>query len=120
MEYKFTVHGKVPSKSNSYKIITIAGHSSLAKTPAVKKFESDFYIQCPCRGAKIKGYFSIEIDVYHENMRPDIDNGSKVLLDCLQACKVIENDRYCVDLHMRKLVDKTDPRIEITLKTVDL
>ena len=50
-----TIQGKLPSKSNSYKIITFAGHASLAKTKALKEYEKAFYLQCPCRGADIKG-----------------------------------------------------------------
>lgn len=61
-----------------------------------------------------------EVDVYHENMRPDLDNGFKILLDCLQSCKTIKNDRQCVEIHARKLVDKLNPRIEFTLEEVIL
>lgn len=124
-EYRFTVRGKVPSKSNCYKIITIGGHASLAKTSAVKAFEREFFMQCPYRSLKkteftIPGKFLACIDVYYENDRPDIDNSSKVILDCLQSCGVIKNDRNCVDLHIRKLVDKVNPRIEIHLEDIQL
>ena len=54
-QYTMTIQGHVPSKSNCYKIITIAGHASLAKTKALKDYENAFYLQCPCRGADIKG-----------------------------------------------------------------
>ena len=43
---KQTIFGTVPSKSNCYKIIKLGNHASLAKTPALKKYENDFYIQC--------------------------------------------------------------------------
>ena len=117
---RMTIQGKVPSKSNSYKIISFGGHASLAKTSALKEYEKAFYLQCPCRGAMIDGYFTIEIRVFHENNRPDLDNAMKILLDCLQSCNVIKNDRYCTEIHAYKFVDKNNPRVEIILKKVEL
>ena len=34
--------GKVPSKSNSYKVVTIKGHGSIAKSEEMKSYESGF------------------------------------------------------------------------------
>lgn len=110
-----TIQGKIPSKSNSYKIITIAGHSSLGKQKVLKDYEQSFFLQCPLRGKKIAGYFKLVVDVYYENMRPDLDNCLKILLDCLQQCKAIKNDRLCTEIHARKLIDKHNPRIEFEI-----
>jgi Holliday junction resolvase RusA-like endonuclease len=110
-----TIQGKIPSKSNSYKIITIAGHSSLGKQKVLKEYEQSFFLQCPLRGKNIAGYFKLKVDVYYENMRPDLDNCLKILLDCLQQCKAIKNDRQCTEIHARKLIDKTNPRIEFEI-----
>lgn len=113
---KVIIRGKIPSKPNSYKVITFNGHGSIAKTDAVKRYERDFYLQCPLRGRMISKYFRLDVDVYYENMRPDLDNCFKVLLDCLQSCKAIKNDRFCVEIHGRKLRDKDNPRVEFTLE----
>ncbi|MDR0431063.1 MAG: hypothetical protein LBH58_11360 [Tannerellaceae bacterium] len=43
---KQIISGQVPSKSNSYKIITLNNHGSLAKTAALKDYERSFYLQC--------------------------------------------------------------------------
>lgn len=117
---EMTILGKVPSKSNCYRIITLYGHGSLAKTKALNDYERNFYMQCPYRDAMIEGYFSVTIKVFHENNRPDIDNAMKVLLDCLQSCKVIKNDRQCTEIHAYKFIDKTNPRVEITLNEIEL
>lgn len=117
---KQTILGKLPSKSNCYKIVTIGRHASLAKQKVLKDYEKTFYMQCGIRDLNIEGYFKLNVDVYHENMRPDLDNGFKILLDCLQSCKTIKNDRQCVEIHARKLVDKLNPRIEFTLEEVIL
>lgn len=120
MTYKQTIRGKIPSKSNSYKIITLHGHGSLAKTRALKAYEQAFYLQCGLRGINLKCYFKLHVDVYYENMRPDLDNSFKILLDCLQQCKVIQNDRQCVEIHARKLIDKANPRVEFEIEEVNL
>ena len=39
-----TIHGKCPSKSNCYKVVTISGHGSLAKQEALKEYEKSFYL----------------------------------------------------------------------------
>ena len=119
-QYTMTIQGKLPSKSNSYKIITFAGHASLAKTKALKDYENAFYLQCHFRGADIGGWFVLEVKVFHENNRPDLDNGLKILLDCLQSCKVIKNDRQCTEIHAYKFVDKTNPRVELTITEIEI
>ncbi len=43
---KQIIYSQIPSKSNCYRIITIKGHGSLAKTKALKDYESSFYLQC--------------------------------------------------------------------------
>ena len=120
MSAAFTIYGQVPSKSNGYKIITISGHSSLAKTKALKDYERKFYLQCPLRGEEIGEPFAIDMDVYYNSNRPDLDNAFKIVLDCLQLCKAIKNDRYCYEIHARKLVDKVNPRIVLSItKLID-
>lgn len=113
---KVIIRGKIPSKANCYKVVTIGGHGSLAKTQAIKDYEQTFYYQCPIRGLMIERPFKLDVDVYYQSNQPDLDNCFKVLLDCLQECKVIKNDRYCLEIHGRKLIDKVDPRIEFTIE----
>lgn len=115
-KYHQVIYGKILSKSNCYKIITLGGRGSLAKTQALMTYEKSFYLQCSLRNLNLKGLFMLNVDVYHENMRPDLDNCFKVLLDCLQMCKVIKNDRQCVEIHARKLIDKHNPRVEFIIE----
>lgn len=115
---KQTIYGQVPSKSNCYKIVTISGHGSLAKTPALNAYEKDFYLQCKTRNQNLKRLFELEINVFNGSQRPDLDNAFKVVLDCLQACNAISNDRNCVKIVAQKFVDKKNPRIEFELTEV--
>lgn len=117
---KQVIYGTCPSKSNSYKIITVNGHASLGKTAALKKYEQDFYIQCnKYRDANIDGYFEFYMDVYYPNQRSDVDGSLKAVMDCLQKVKAIKNDNKCVKLVIRKFLDKANPRIEFIIKKVD-
>lgn len=113
---KQIIYGAAPSKSNSYRIITIHGHGSLAKTQATKKYEEQFFMQCSLRNANIDKRFKLTIDVYFNSDRPDLDNSAKVVLDCLQSCKAIKNDRLCAEIHARKFVDKVNPRVEFEIE----
>lgn len=119
MMHEQTILGNPPSKSNSYKIITIGGHSSLGKTSALRKYENDFFLQCGYRDRHINGFFELYVDVYFSSNRPDLDNALKCLLDCLQGCKAIKNDRNCVKIVAKKFIDKNNPRVEFTINEVD-
>ena len=117
---EFTIIGQTPSKANSYKIITIHGHGSLAKTKALTEYEKAFYIQCPIRDLNIDGFFKVEFDVFFTTLSHDIDNAAKILLDCLQSCRAIKNDNKCVELKMRKFKDAANPRCVIRIEEVEL
>ena len=108
-----TILGQVPSKSNGYRI----GNNRLFKTVQLKEYEVSFEWQIrKHKGQMITEPFEIWIDVYFQSNRSDLDNAAKVILDCLQSTGIIENDRLCSVLVMRKHIDKLDPRIEIELK----
>jgi len=120
MTHEQVIYNNPPSKSNSYRVITLNGHGSLAKTDALKRYERDFYLQCGAyRNKNIKGFFELYIDVYFSSNRPDLDNALKSTLDCLQACKAITNDRNCVKIVANKFIDPVKPRLEFTIKEVE-
>lgn len=119
MKHEQVIYAQPPSKSNQYRIVTIHGHGSLAKTAAMKEFEKKFYLQCGAyRNRGIKGFFELYCDVYFQSNQPDLDNSLKGLLDCLQVCGAIKNDRQCVKIVANKFIDKLNPRIEFTLVEV--
>lgn len=121
MEYDWqTILGQAPSKSNCYRIVTLAGHGTLAKTPALKKYEEGFFMQCGSyRNLNIDKLFEFHCKVYYSSMKPDIDNSLKVLLDCLQKVKAITNDNRCVKVVAEKFVDKDNPRVEFKIITIE-
>lgn len=117
IEFTGKILGNAPSKSNCYKIITLGKHASLAKTPALKKYEESFFWQIgSLRDKMIDVPFEFYIDVFYPSKRSDLDNVFKVVLDCLQKCKVIKNDNNCSLILGRKFIDKENPRIEFKIK----
>jgi Holliday junction resolvase RusA-like endonuclease len=113
-----TILGQVPSKSNGYKI----GNNRLYKSKELKEYEHFFLLKMLEHRylflEPIKEKFSIEIHVYFQSNRSDLDNAAKIILDCLQTCGVIENDRLCYELKMKKFVDKDNPRIEFQITEI--
>lgn len=119
MKHEQVILGQPPSKANTYRIITINGHGSLAKTQALKSYEEKFFLQCGAyRNKNIQGFFELYVDVYFHSNQSDLDNILKETLDCLQSCKAIKNDRNCVKIVANKFIDKNNPRIEFTIVEV--
>ena len=101
MTHEQVIYGQPPSKSNQYRIITLHGHGSLAKTSAMKAYEKKFYLECGAyRNRNISGFFELYVDVY------------------FQTCNAIKNDRNCVKIVANKFIDRVRPRIEFTIKEV--
>jgi len=115
---KQIILGHVPSKSNSYKVIKIKGHGSLAKTDILLNYEKAFFFQCSHYRNKMIGLFEIEVDFFFRSMASDLDGGFKIIMDCLQNSRAIKNDNQCVRIVAQKFVDKDRPRVEFSLKAV--
>jgi Holliday junction resolvase RusA-like endonuclease len=110
-----TIYGKVPSKSNNYKV----GKGGFYKSKQVSVFETDFKMQCKVyRDANIDGEFEFYLDVYFKNPASDLDGAFKGVLDCLQQVNAITNDKNCKMIFARKFTDKKTPRIEFEIKTI--
>ncbi len=132
-EIKYTILGNVPSKSNCYRIVTFkskdpekTGFSTLAKTKELRQYEKDFAKQWVNRGM-ISVDFKFEMDIYYPSKRSDLDGCLKVILDCLQpktekrpfGVGAIENDNLCQDIHIRRNIDKSNPRIEFVITPIN-
>lgn len=65
-----------------------------------KKWRKDagYFIKIP--ETPIDKPFSLAIALKRQNMRQDLDNRSKAILDCLQHYQVIKNDNLCERLTM--------------------
>ena len=69
------------------------------------------------RGAPMKGPLSLSITIYAATDRLfDSDNKLKLLQDALTGI-VWEDDSQIIQHHIRKAVDRKDPRVEMTVET---
>lgn len=108
---KTIIRGVAPAKSNSYRI----ARNRLFKTKEMQAFEQSFYQQCTIKDKFIEEH-AIHLAVYYDNKRSDLDGVMKGILDCLQKTFTIKNDNKTVIIVAQKLIDKSDPRIEIEIK----
>lgn len=118
---RIVIAGKIPAKSNTYRIAYGRGGRTLVKGDAAAGYEQSFWWQCPLHGKPdaplIAGKFRLEIDVYFHKWACDLDNSLKIILDIMQRpCYIIANDNQCVEIHARKFVDAANPRIEFTVE----
>ncbi len=69
-------------------------------SPTYKKWRTDagYFIKTP--SAPIEKPFALYVALRRQNMRQDLDNRSKAILDCLQHYGVIKNDNLCERLTM--------------------
>ena len=119
-----TIFGQIPSKSNSYRIVTFRSkdpnkpsYAHLAKTKDLVKYERDFKLQCmKYRNANIEGEFMLFVDVYFRRAASDLDGCFKCLLDSLQDIGAIKNDNKCIRIVANKYIDAINPRIEFTIE----
>lgn len=77
------------------------------------------------RARPIVGLVEMTIHVYQTDRQRDTDNNLKPILDALEGCFVYEKDNVVEEIHIRRFVDKENPRIEIWARpfntvTVDL
>lgn len=78
-------------------------------------YDADFQRQW-VRTETIYTEFELSAKVYFRSAMSDLDNSLKGLLDNLQRVEAIKNDRNCVKIYAEKHIDKTNPRIELTIK----
>jgi Holliday junction resolvase RusA-like endonuclease len=115
---KAVVKGKVPSKSNQYKVVRRGSFCQFYKSKDVKDFEKSFADQISKLVSKLSigdEKFAFVVDAYFANERADLDGVFKVTLDTLQDLGVIGNDKNCYHIQATKHIDKKDPRIEFEI-----
>jgi Holliday junction resolvase RusA-like endonuclease len=109
----FVIHGNIPSKANTYKM----AQGFFYKDKKVVQYEKDFAKQVTSMAKNkfgIKDCLSVELICYLKNKNHDLDNASKIILDCLQKNEVIPNDRQVYKLTMIKIISKTE-RVNISI-----
>lgn len=86
----------------------------------IREYEKSFCLQCKkYRGKRISGRFKLFIRVWHGNIRFDLDNALKTILDCLQMVEAITNDSLCFEIHAEKRIDRRNPRVEFGMEEIN-
>lgn len=67
------------------------------------------------RSKIIKGKVDVDAHFFFER-ESDLDNRLKALLDLLQECLVIQNDKQVYSILATKDFDKKNPRVEVVLR----
>jgi crossover junction endodeoxyribonuclease RusA len=114
---KITLEGTPPSTSQIYKYCMrgnfISGY--MTAQGKQKKEEYAWEMKIQYKGKLLEEEFNLEIDFYFpDKRRRDIDNFNKLIFDA--GTEIIwKDDSLIKELKLRKFIDKTNPRVEITL-----
>lgn len=115
------IYGQVIAKANNYQAVPGKdGQKRIIKNERIREYERSFCLQCKkYRGKRISGRFKLFIRVWHGNIRFDLDNALKTILDCLQMVEAITNDSLCFEIHAEKRIDRRNPRVEFGLEEIN-
>ena len=124
---RLSVPGQPPRKSNSRRIVSLknkGGGSSprLIKSKEALLYEDVFRLSTLRQrdlmlGSKTK-LLRVEGDVYYRK-RFVADLSIELVLDCMTKCGIIADDRYVVEIDIRKRWANDDGGIELTVTEID-
>lgn len=113
-----TIHGRIPTKKNRYRISRNGG---FFKPKDVTDFERMFGKEVAAqRVGMVRGPFRISVELLVGEHEPDLDGAVTTILDCLQLCEVIANDKDAVMIQASKKGGRgTMPGARITINRYD-
>jgi len=110
---RILILGQCASKSNSRRIVMRGRKPISIKSASAFEFCEAFERQCPQFDSPMLGDIRMDCTIYYRSGRSDLDD--TLVCDLLQKCGVIQNDRQLKCKVLRGAVDKSQPRVEITL-----
>lgn len=125
MEYRLTIYGRLPGLNDMIE----ADRRDRRAGNRLKQESQDtirLYILRDLKRLKIEKPVELHYCFYEPNRRRDLDNISgyahKVTQDALVASGVLKNDGWANIVGMQDsfYVDSKNPRIEVTIKEVDI
>ncbi len=112
-----TITGQLFSKSNSRQIVMNkrTGKPMVIKNAKAIKCKKDFTLQLKALWDRppIPEPVHLVAEIYYPSRRPDLDES--LFMDCLQDAGVVENDRHIWEKHIKKFIDKENPRVEFNI-----
>jgi len=115
----FIIYGNLPRKSNSRRVVK---HHRTKKIMVIKSenalnYSKSFVLQMlQYKYDLIISPVILTATIFYQSKRSDLSE--ELLMDLLQECKLIKNDRQIWEKHIYKKIDKENPRVEfeVTLK----
>lgn len=112
-----TIFGEVVAKANHYLAVKDGKGGRIIKDRKIRAYEASFCKQCNIyKDKQINDDFTLYLRVYYRNMKHDLDNSIKTILDCLQMVGAIVDDNKCVTIEATKCKDVYQPRITFAIQ----
>lgn len=122
-EVRGVIHGPLPNKSNSRKIVRVRGRMLVIKDPAAIEWQKAFDVayQAVCLNRPVwvhdcETRFKLHAAVYQQDLRRDLD--IELIPDALQKSGMILNDRAIWEKHAIRKIDRDNPRVEFALRPI--
>ena len=112
-EWEATILGEPASKSNQRRIVRMGGKPRLIKSKKALAYARQFHLQAPRIDEPILDDVLMWCRVHYASRRPDLDES--LIMDALQAAKIIKNDRQIRAKVVLWALDRENPRSEIKL-----
>jgi len=78
------------------------------KTKEHKKYEEELLWLLKGK-KKVKGFYSISFIFHIKNfLVSDVDNLAKITSDCIVKAGLVDDDRFCLEMHLKKVRSKED------------
>lgn len=111
------LEGAPASGTNSKRLIKRGVRRFLVPSKAATTWKAGMVaqLQAAWRAAPITDLLAVTLHVYRARNTGDTDNFAKPVLDAMQAAGVLCDDKIVTELHLYRTLDRTRPRVVITL-----
>jgi len=113
----FIIYGNLPRKSNSRRIVKNRRTKKvmIIKSENALNYSQNFLLQMMQYQYKtLTSPIILTVTIFYQSKRNDLSE--ELLMDLLQECKLIKNDRQIWGKHIYKKIDKEKPRVEFKVK----
>ena len=106
------IEGELASKANNRRLVTVQGRAMFIKSAKALSYNAAAAWQVPILDPMFEVDLRLDVMVWYASRRPDLD--ISLLLDSLQG-RIYRNDRQVKTQLIDHALDRTRPRVEITL-----
>lgn len=113
----FTIPCAPLSTNMAYKLTSKGKFARMYLSEAAQEFKklcSFAALYARPKGWPMEEKYSLTLDFYFKNQRPDSDGPLKLVLDAMQGC-LYNNDRQVEEVTYRRRIDPAAPRVEVSI-----